>query len=72
MGLYIQLLSQNTLLFNLDYIKTTLNVAYKLDSEEKMNIYIDEIISCCKCTENCHFKWFANLLKIIKEELLAM
>lgn len=72
MGLYAQLLSQNTLLFNLDYIKTTLNVAYKLDSEEKMNIYIDEIISYCKCTENCHFKWFANLLKIIKEELLAM
>lgn len=33
MGRYLQLLSQNTLLFNLDYVKTILNEAYKLDSE---------------------------------------
>lgn len=38
MGRYLQLLSQNTLLFNLDYVKTILNEAYKFDSEEKMTI----------------------------------
>lgn len=72
MGRYLQLLSQNTLLFNLDYVKTILNEAYKLDSEEKMTIYIDEIISYCNCTENCHFKWLLTCWKIIKKELLAM
>lgn len=71
MGRYLQLLSQNTLLFNLDYVKTILNEAYKLDSEEKMTTYIDEIISYCKCTENCHFKWFANLLENHKEGIVS-
>ena len=71
MGRYLQLLSQNTLLFNLDYVKTILNEAYKLDSEEKMTTYIDEIISYCKSTENCHFKWFANLLEIHKEGIVS-
>ena len=66
---YLQLLSQNTLLFHLDYVKTILNDAYKLYSEEKMSIYIDEIISYCNSTENKHFMWFANLLKNIKTEL---
>lgn len=52
MGRYLQLLSQNTLLFNLDYVKTILNEAYKLDSEEKMTIYIDEIISFFNYTQD--------------------
>lgn len=72
MGRYLQLLSQNTLLFNLNYVKTILNEAYKLDSDEKMTIYIDEVISYCNCTENCHFKWFSNFWKIIKKKLSAM
>lgn len=67
---YIQLLSQNSLLFSLDWVKTTLNDAYKLDSEEKMKIYIDEIISYCKATENSHFIWFAKLLKNHEEGIV--
>ena len=36
-----------------------------------MTTYIDEIISYCKCTENCHFKWFANLLENHKEGIVS-
>ena len=70
MDRYIQLLSQNSLLFSLDWVKTTLNDAYKLDSEEKMKIYIDEIISYCNATENSHFIWFAKLLKNHEEGIV--
>lgn len=36
-----------------------------------MTIYIDEIISYCNCTENRHFKWFANLLEKHKEGIVS-
>lgn len=54
MGRYLQLLSQNTLLFNLDYVKTILNEAYKLDTEEKMTIYTDALkIAILSCLQTC-------------------
>ena len=54
-------------------IKNTDNLSRlrQLDSEEKMTIYIDEIISYCNCTENCHFKCFANLLENHKEGIVS-
>ena len=54
-------------------IKNTDNLSRlrQLDSEEKMTIYIDEIILYCNCSENCHFKWFSKLLENHKEGIVS-
>lgn len=59
---YIELISQNRLLMDLDWVKSNLEQAYLKHTAAEMKLYIEEIISYCEDTENKHFIWFAKLL----------
>ena len=60
---YMELISQNRLLMDLDWVKTNLEQAYLKQTSEEMKLYIEEIINYCEGTENKHFIWFARLLR---------
>jgi len=68
---YEALLKENKLLFTADLVKEKLSAAFKLTSEYKMAVQIDEIIDLCRATENSHFCWFARLLERHIEGIIA-
>ena len=60
---YMELISQNRLLMDLDWVKTNLDQAYLKHTSAEMKLYIEEIINYCVGTENKHFIWIAKLLQ---------
>lgn len=62
---YMELISQNRLLMDLDWVKNNLDQAYLKHTSAEMKLYIEEIINYCEGTENKHFIWFASYLEII-------
>lgn len=63
LGRYQTHLSQNELLFSLDFVNEALAYAYKQHKTENMRIQIESIINFCKDTDNSHFEWYARLLE---------
>ena len=59
---YDTLVSENRLFFAIDYIKESLDAAYKCKDAEEMLMRINDVLDVCYGTENKRFLWFANLL----------
>lgn len=57
------IITNNYPLFVCDYVKNSLDYAYKLNSKDEMAQIITDIIRECRKMNNNHFIWFSNLLK---------
>lgn len=60
---YDSIITNNYSLFVCDYVKNSLDYAYKLNSKDEMAQIITDIIRECRKMNNNHFIWFSNLLK---------